>query len=365
MQTSPHCLICSTPLEGTWSLPFRVVGIHRSPRNRNVCNRCNTHITEGRVVELTVLFADLSSFTELTQELGPERVHEVVDAFLKMATDSIVSHGGFIDKYIGDAVMACFNVPIRHRDHGARAVAAAREIQERLPEHGARLEMELRASVGIASGWARVGRLGSSDAKDQTAIGDVVNVASRLQGQAAPGQIVIDEPVYMQAAKDLPELVPEALNLKGFLNLITAYRLGAISPGKTVAAGTSDSTKMLRFGTVLFALLGAPCGIAVLIGPLAVALGIGSAFAATSSFWIADTPWIRWPIIGLALAGAAANVYTLWHARQLRKQHDFIEAMTRLERRRSITVVAAAALTLSIAVFEIYAHGAVMQHSWP
>ncbi len=365
MQTSPQCLICSTPLEGTWSLPFRLAGIRRSPRNRNVCSRCDTHITDGRVVELTVLFADLSSFTELTQKLGPERIHEVVDAFLKMATDIIVSHGGFIDKYIGDAVMAFFNVPIRDGDHSARAVAAAQEIQKSLPAAGVRLKVDLQASVGIASGWARVGRLGSSDAKDQTAIGDVVNLASRLQGQAEPGEILIDDRVYVQAAKDLPQVVSEELSLKGFLNPITAYRLGAISAGKTVTARTSDSLKRLRFGTVVVALLGAPCGIAALIGPLAVALGIGSAFAATSAFWITDSPWIRWPIIGLALVGAGANLYNLRHARHLRRQHDFVEPMTRLERQRSVTVLIAAALTLSIAVFEVYAHGVLMQHPWP
>ena len=84
------------------------------------------------MVEITVLFADLSSFTEMTQDLGAEKTHEVVDAFLRMATDVLVKHGAFIDKYVGDAVMALFNVPIRYNDHARRAILSAMEIESEL-----------------------------------------------------------------------------------------------------------------------------------------------------------------------------------------------------------------------------------------
>ena len=73
------CLVCGTALAGPLGALFRVFGIRRSHRNPNICSRCNTHAEEGRLVNLTVLFADLSNFTELTHELGPERTHEVVD----------------------------------------------------------------------------------------------------------------------------------------------------------------------------------------------------------------------------------------------------------------------------------------------
>ncbi len=115
------------------------------------------------MAEITVLFADLSSFTELTHELGAEKTHEVVDSFLRMATDVLVKHGAFIDKYVGDAVMALFNVPIRHDDHARRAIVAATELESELKSLGARFELPLQASVGIATGHARVGRLGSDD----------------------------------------------------------------------------------------------------------------------------------------------------------------------------------------------------------
>src|SRR6187401_2846383 len=156
---APECVICGTALVGPLGALFRMLGIGRSDRNPNLCNRCNTHVEEGRVVELTVLFADLSGFTAMTRRLGPERTHAVVDAFLKSATFALVRHGAFIDKYVGDAVMAFFNAPIRYEDHAARAVAAALDIQAEMPALSERFELDLHASIGVASGWAHVGRL--------------------------------------------------------------------------------------------------------------------------------------------------------------------------------------------------------------
>src|SRR5919106_4576877 len=222
---SAQCSVCGTLLSGAMSVVFRSFGIRRSPRNPNICTRCSTHVEEGRLVEVTVLFADLSSFTELTHELGPERTHEVVDAFLRMATDLLVSHGAFIDKYIGDAVMALFNVPIRHADHARRAIIAATELRSVLESLGQRFHLPLEASVGIASGWARVGRLGSADSKDYTAIGDVVNLAARLQGKANAGEILIGEESYVKHSGEFPEAAPERLMLKGFREPVQAYRL--------------------------------------------------------------------------------------------------------------------------------------------
>lgn len=102
---APECVICGTALAGPFGALFRLVGIRRSARNPNLCNRRNTHVEEGRVIELTVLVADLSGFTAMTRQVGPERTHEVVDAFLKSATYALVRHGAFIDKYVGDAVI--------------------------------------------------------------------------------------------------------------------------------------------------------------------------------------------------------------------------------------------------------------------
>ncbi len=366
---SPQCVICGTALEGPLGYLFRLFGINRSSRNPNLCSRCDTHCEEGRIVELTIFFADLTSFTELTHSLGPERTHQVVDAFLQMVTAAVVKYDGFIDKYVGDAVMAFFNVPLRRPDHAGRAVAAALEVHAGLEQLHQRFSLDLNAAVGIASGWARVGRLGSNDVKDYTAIGDVVNLAARLEGQARPGEIMIDRNAYSEIAGNFPDILPETLALKGFQEPVQTYRLrSAGDPPLSAPAVEAEKSRAFRLGAIIFAILGAPCAAAALLGPLAVVVGIGGLFGATSAFWIIDAAPIRIPVLILATLGALANLYTVWHAQQIRRQalaQGHIIPITQLERRRTVMVVFAAIATLLIVAFELYAHETIMGHSWP
>jgi len=364
-----RCIICGTPLAGPLSYLFRAVGIMRSPRNPSLCNRCNTHVVEGRIVEITVLFADLSSFTELTHELGPERAHEVVDGFLKMATAVLVKHDAFIDKYVGDAVMAFFNVPIQREDHAGQAVLAALEIQAGLPALKEQVGVELKAGVGIACGWARVGRLGSGDARDYTAVGEVVNLASRLEGQAGPGAIVMDQCAYGKVAGDVPGASPEQLTLKGFPEPVSAYRLGAKAWGGPqvpphIHRGERGAGQAIGVGSVVFAILGAPCAVFTLLSPWAVALGIGGLFGATSALWVFDQDPLRGSLLTLATLGASANLYTVWHAGTLRRQAQRGEQavlMSTLDRRRTLLVTGASVLTILVVAFEVVAH--IIYHS--
>lgn len=363
-QLAAQCSICGTLLSGTASAVYRAFGIRRSPRNPNICTRCATHVEEGRVVELSVLFADLSSFTELTQDLGAEKTHEVVDAFLRMATDVLVKHGAFIDKYVGDAVMALFNVPIRQPDHARRAINAALELEAELKILGARLAQPLKASVGIATGHARVGRLGSDDSKDYTAIGDVVNLAARLQGKAGAGEILIDGESYSKHATDFPGARTEQLSLKGFRDPVTAFRLhGDASEALVNDPEENAGSQRLSLGAIVFGILGAPCAIATLIGPLAVALGVGGLFGLAGALKFLDQSALRVPVLVLATLGAAANLYTLWRARQLRLAAQLpahLLAMTSLEKRRTAIVFGASVITLGIIAFELVAH--VLMH---
>jgi class 3 adenylate cyclase len=344
------------------SVVFRIFGIRRSSRNPNLCNRCGTHVEEGRVVEMTVVFVDLSSSTELTQELGAEKTHEVVDAFLRTVTDVLVRHGAFIDKYIGDAVMALFNVPIRHADHPRRAVAAASELDAELESLRRRFELRLEASVGIATGWARVGRLGSEDSKDYTAIGDVVNLAARLQSKASAGEILISRETFTnQSLPELSEAKAERLVLKGFREPVNAYRLHGKQDTPSPAADAPETSvkEKVSLGAIVFGILGAPCAITTLISPLAVALGAGGLFGLSAALTFFDQSAIRVPILALTTLAALANLYTVLHARRLRlegKVPVHLEAMTTLEKRRTLFVVAGSILTLGIVAFELVAH---------
>ena len=314
---------------------------------------------------MTVLFADLSSFTELTQELGPERTHEVVDAFLRMATDVLVRHGAFIDKYIGDAVMALFNAPIRHENHRRRAIVAATELGAGLDTLGRRFSLPLRASVGIATGWARVGRLGSEDSKDYTAIGDVVNLAARLQGKAGAGEILISEESYADSASEFAEATPERLALKGFREPVKAYRLHGKANAQPADEAPQPAMKeKVSLGAIIFGVLGAPCAVTTLISPLAVALGAGGLFGLSAALAFLDQSALRIPILTLAILAAVANLYTLYHARKLRieeKVPAHLKVTTTLEKRRTVLVLAASLLTVGIVAFEIIAH--IMLHN--
>ncbi|GIS90897.1 MAG: hypothetical protein CM1200mP20_09380 [Pseudomonadota bacterium] len=141
------------------------------------------HIEDGQIVEVSILFVDLCSFTAMTHDLGPEKTHSVVDAFLSSATQVVGARDGVVDKYIGDAVMALFNIPIQRPDHTARPWSRQRPHDSHAwPERDNGTTLQCRA--GVATGAVRVGRLGSTDVKDFTALGE-----RQSRGQApGPGQ---------------------------------------------------------------------------------------------------------------------------------------------------------------------------------
>ncbi len=311
-------------------------------------------------MELTVLFADLSSFTEMTHELGAEKSHQVVDAFLRMATQVLVKHGAFIDKYVGDAVMALFNVPIRYEDHARRAVTAVTELGIGLKEISTNFGLDLQASAGIATGYARVGRLGSDDSKDYTAVGDVVNLAARLQSKAGAGEILISAETYAKHPGDFPDARVERASLKGFREPVRAYRLhGADAARLHDEPPESKAQARTSVGAIIFGILGAPCAVVTLIGPLAVAVGAGGLFGLAGALTFLDQSLLRVPILVLTTLASVANLYTLWHARKLRieaKVPPQLKTMTTLEKHRVTFVLAASILTLGIVVFEVVAH---------
>jgi adenylate cyclase len=367
-QTSQECLVCGTALEGPLGLMFHLFGITRSAHNPNVCNRCDAHMQEGRIVELTVVFADLTGFTELTNRLGPERSYDVVDAFFKMSNEVLIKNNAFIDKYIGDAVMAIFNAPIQSADHARHALSAAIGIQEGLKSVSETLKLDLQARVGVATGYARVGQVGSTDRKDYTAIGDVVNLASRLEGLANPGEILIDGQAYRQVAKTYPDLKQETLSVRGFAKPVEAYRAGHSDREKAVASMPAADPIAIRqrvgMGTVLFTIFGAPCAVAATLNPLAVLLGIGTLMGALSpALDVLDAAQIRIPLQLLAVLGSAINLYVIWHGR-VRRQPSGDDHLTVRERRKVNFILGLSIFSLLAVAYEIYVHIVVLGMSY-
>lgn len=148
----------------------------------------------GERAEISVLFADVCGFTPLSEHLPPEEVVTVLNELFTIMTDIVFRHRGTVDKFIGDCVMAFWGAPTPQADHAARALRAAVEMRaavaERQARWGALVGMDLALSIGVNSGEAVVGNVGSESRMAYTAIGDVVNVAARLQGRAVPMQIL-------------------------------------------------------------------------------------------------------------------------------------------------------------------------------
>jgi adenylate cyclase len=140
----------------------------------------------GERREATVFFSDLVGFTELSEKLPPEQMVEVVNAYLEETSECLHRHGAYVDKYIGDAVMAVLGAPQRLPDHALAGCRAALEARAALDginaRHAARVGVHLAVRIGLNTGEMLVGNLGSSRKKQYTVMGDTVNLASRLEG---------------------------------------------------------------------------------------------------------------------------------------------------------------------------------------
>jgi adenylate cyclase len=154
--------------------------------------------TDIRAAEVSILFADISGFTTVSETKRPEEVVEFLANFFSAAVDAIFAYGGTLDKFIGDAVMAFFGAPIPQDDHADRAIMAGLMMMERVELWNAEREKEglpaVRIRVGINSGPAVVGNVGTEKRVDYTVLGTSVNIASRLEsGVAKPGQLVVSQ----------------------------------------------------------------------------------------------------------------------------------------------------------------------------
>ena len=208
------------------AVPYRAVGIRQSRMNPNTCTICETmfeRVMKARQVEIdaTILFADLRGYTSLSQSQSSSAIARLLDAFYDVCGEAIWEQDGIINKTMGDAVLAVFNFPIKHENHAAHAVAAARKIQELWRERREELShafgrdaATIGVGIGLNTGKVNFGEFGRTH-HDLTAIGTVVNVASRAQSAAAPDQILITSAVREKAAATLPESAGREYQLKG------------------------------------------------------------------------------------------------------------------------------------------------------
>jgi class 3 adenylate cyclase len=189
----------------------------------------------GAVVEVTAVFADLRGFTTFSESSTPEQIVAMLNRYFEVATAEILAAGGTIVQFVGDALMALFNAPVRQPDHAVRAAAAALRMQagiDAVAEPG-----WPRFRVGINTGPALVGNIGSTELRNFNAMGDAVNVAARLETSASPGQVVIGESTramlpHGTVCEPLGELA-----VKGRRSPVVAHLLTGL-PGVRISTGS-------------------------------------------------------------------------------------------------------------------------------
>ena len=162
---------------------------------------------------VTVLFCDVTGSTALGESVDPEALRGLLARYFERMKAIVERHGGSVEKFIGDAVMAVFGVPVAHEDDALRAVRAAAEMRDALPDLG------IRARIGVNTGEVVTGT------EERLATGDAVNVAARLEQAAEPNEVLIGEPTFV-LVKESAEVEPvDPLELKGKTTPVTAYRL--------------------------------------------------------------------------------------------------------------------------------------------
>jgi adenylate cyclase len=178
--------------------------------------------------EVTVLFCDLRGFTAFTDASEPEEVMGVLREYHENLGELIFRYEGTLERFLGDGIMIVFNDPIPCDDHTERAVRLALDMRERVDElakQWARRGHVLGFGIGIASGYATLGQVGFEHRREYTAIGRVINLASRLCDEAKAGQIVISQRAFSAVEQSVGASHIGQLNLKGFNRPIDAYEV--------------------------------------------------------------------------------------------------------------------------------------------
>lgn len=191
----------------------------------------------GQRRTVTILFSDIRSFTTITEKLDADQIEKFMNTYLGAMTDVVLASGGTVDKYIGDAVMAFWNAPLPQQDHVVLAVKTAlamnakeREIQ---PQLQALAKEEIYTRIGLATGEVMVGNFGSAGKINFTALGDSVNLASRLEGanKIYGSQILLAEPTALAAGSAVVVRKLGLLRVKGKTQAMAVYEAMGTLPG--------------------------------------------------------------------------------------------------------------------------------------
>ena len=215
----PRCKACNAPFSGVGGHLVRILANKRqSQLDPRYCNQCTDHMRKfpgGAEIDVSMLFADVRGSTTIAEGMAPGEFSQLINRFFGAATDVLLKTDAFIDRLIGDEVVAFFVPGLAGPDHAREALAAAYEILS-ATGHGDPDGPWIPVGIGVHTGVSYVGTVGTpGGAMDMTALGDVPNVAARLASQAKAGEIVVSETLGRAAGLDLETLERRQLRLKG------------------------------------------------------------------------------------------------------------------------------------------------------
>lgn len=185
-------------------------------------------VLAGEKRDVTVLFADVRNFTSIAETYPPEKVMALLNAVLGRLTEAVLTHGGTLDKFLGDGVMAVFGAPVAHEDDAVRAVRAALQMMTLVREQNSSGEhvTPLELGIGINTGLVVAGSVGSARRTEYTCIGDAVNVAARLCSIAGGGEVLIGASTAERAGRaGFPSESLPPVKLKGKAQPVPLYRV--------------------------------------------------------------------------------------------------------------------------------------------
>ena len=178
---------------------------------------------------VTVVFADISGFTALSQDMDPEDVRALMNRCFDALVPAIDAYGGTVDKFIGDEIMAIFGAPVAYEDHAGRALQAALDMQSSLVHFNEREGSQLAMHVGVNTGTVLAGGVGSLGRRQYSVMGDVVNLAARLKDAAAIGTILVGPATFRLGTPLFAFDGLEPLTLKGRSAPVAVYRLKGLA----------------------------------------------------------------------------------------------------------------------------------------
>ena len=203
---------------------------------------------QGERKRVTIMFADLSGFTAMSERMDPEQVRNLINACFQDLVPIITNHGGTVDKFIGDEIMALFGAPVAHENDPERAVRAAFAMQEQLARFNAGRGTELGMHFGINTGLAIAGDVGTTGRHDYSVMGDSVNLASRLADLAERGEILVGPETYRLTSHAFEFAAMRLIPVKGKADPIAVARAVAL---RTSAASARGSDAGRRVESVL------------------------------------------------------------------------------------------------------------------